>query len=190
MKEKEIRRFVSFLLVILVIVCLFLTFIFIGGIPFIGSVEIEAGEANKSSSKASKASPANSRPSKSASPASQSSSSAGAAEMLRAEAEAKKAEADIKKAEADVRRAEAEAKRVELEGIKAEDEKRRFYFDFAYRILLLIAAIGVLIWLIPQIQEISLPWGSGTFSAKRAHKEAIAQQGRGTPSLLCLNRAK
>ncbi|MGC4095955.1 MAG: hypothetical protein QM706_02475 [Nitrospira sp.] len=82
-----------------------------------------------------------------------------------------KAHAEKVKAEAEMVKAQAEAKKVEVEATKAEHANWQFYFDWAYKIILLVGVLSLLLWLFPQIQEFSFPWGSGIATVKRAPKE-------------------
>lgn len=75
---------------------------------------------------------------------------------------------------ADILKAQAEVKKVEIELIKAKDAGKQFYFDYFYKILLLIAVIMLLIWLFPKIQEISIPFGVGSVTVRKAPKETIS----------------
>lgn len=111
------------------------------------------------------------------------------AEMVKAQADAKragveeikaqatgaadnlKAQADKLRADAEMAKAQVEAKKIDLEEIKTRHLNTQFYFDWAYKVVLLFGAAGLLYWLFPQIQEFSFPWGTGTASLKRAPKE-------------------
>lgn len=75
---------------------------------------------------------------------------------------------------ADILKAQAEVKKVEIELIKAKDAGKQFYFDYSYKILLLVAVMALLIWLFPKIQEISIPFGVGTVTVRKAPKETIS----------------
>ncbi|OQW31002.1 MAG: hypothetical protein A4E19_20780 [Nitrospira sp. SG-bin1] len=88
----------------------------------------------------------------------------GMAENLKAQAEKTRAEAEMTKAQ-------VEGKKIDVEESKASHANWQFYFDWVYKVLLLIGAVAVLIWVFPQIQEFSFPWGSGIASLKRAPKE-------------------
>lgn len=111
------------------------------------------------------------------------------AEMVKAQADAKragieeikaqatgaadnlKAQADKLRADAEMAKAQVEAKKIDLEEIKTRHLNTQFYLDWAYKVVLLFGAAGILYWLFPQIQEFSFPWGTGIASLKRAPKE-------------------
>lgn len=99
------------------------------------------------------------------------------------EVEKIKAQAETVKAEADMVRAQAEAKKAEVDQIKAVDAKWQFYFDFSYRVLLSLIGVGLLVWLFPQVQEFSFPWGSGTATVKRAPKQPGPSAPPSAPSI-------
>jgi hypothetical protein len=73
--------------------------------------------------------------------------------------------------ESDLLKARAESKQTENDSIKIVDSRHQYYFDLAYRLLLLVAGIFLLIWLIPQIQSFSIPFGGGILSISKAPKE-------------------
>ena len=66
----------------------------------------------------------------------------------------------------DIIKAQADAKKV-------DDARNQFFFDYAFKVLLLVVGVGLIIWLFPQIQEFSIPFGSGSFTAKKAPKESL-----------------
>lgn len=74
--------------------------------------------------------------------------------------------------------ADTETKKVELDYLKFEQEKKQFYWDQAYRFLVVIFATLLILWVFPQIQEISIPWAGGTFTAKKKMpvKETMAEE--------------
>lgn len=81
--------------------------------------------------------------------------------------------AELIKAEAEKTKAEAELKKIEVDLKKAADARTQFYLDWIYRVGLALAAILLLIRLIPQVSEITLPWAGGTLSVKRAPKQPL-----------------
>jgi hypothetical protein len=102
--------------------------------------------------------------------------------MIKARAEAKRvdveeikasatAQAEKTKADAEMAKAQVEAKKANLEETKALHANWQFYFDWAYKVFLLIGGVALIFWLFPQIQEFSIPWGTGTATVKRAPKE-------------------
>ncbi len=63
-------------------------------------------------------------------------------------------------------KAQADAKKV-------DDASTQFFFDYVFKVLLLVVGVSLIIWLFPQIQEFSIPFGSGSFTAKKAPKEPL-----------------
>lgn len=70
-------------------------------------------------------------------------------------------------------RAETELRKADLEYVKTDDTRPQFYWKLGFDVLLVVAGAGLLVWMFPQIQEFSLPWGGVSLTAKRAPKEAI-----------------
>jgi hypothetical protein len=86
------------------------------------------------------------------------------ADLIRAHAERTKAEAE--KSKADV-----ESRKLDLEVRKLEQASRQFNWDFLYKVGLFLAGAVLAVWLIPQVSEITIPWGPRSFGIKRARKE-------------------
>lgn len=70
-------------------------------------------------------------------------------------------------------RAETELHKAELDYVKARDARLQFYWKLGFDVLLVVAGAGLVVWMFPQLQEFSLPWGGGSLTAKRAPKEAL-----------------
>ncbi len=70
-------------------------------------------------------------------------------------------------------RVEAEKLKAEAEVRKIADARLQFFMDWGFKVGLAIAALVLLAWLLPQVSEISVPWGTGTLSFKRARKETL-----------------
>src|SRR5437762_1635686 len=72
---------------------------------------------------------------------------------------------------ADKLRGETEKLKVEVELQKLAAVRTQFYFDWGYKVALGVAALLLLRWAVPQFSEISVPFGGGMFTAKRAPKQ-------------------
>jgi hypothetical protein len=83
---------------------------------------------------------------------------------------------DIIRADAERTKALAELKRIDLDREKAADVRTQYYVDLTYRIGLTVAALILLLILVPQITEFSMPWGPGVFSFKRVPKQPAGSQ--------------
>ncbi len=78
-------------------------------------------------------------------------------------------------------KAQAERLKAETDSRKASDARLQFFLDWGYRVGLSAAALVLLVWLIPQVAEITLPWGGGTLSVKRAPKERLPEEAYAPP---------